>query len=154
MLGVEIDVGVGAGEAGQEPFLGLALKPPAPQHGDELRRQVVVQPAARLGDDLGLVGADLLAQLAQCRHGRRLARIDAALRHLPGLARHVDAPGDQNPAVAVEQHDPDAAAIAVLGVGRRRGHIHHLASALTGTATMPFSGRPASHAASRSTVTG
>src|SRR3546814_5288440 len=54
-----------------------------PDLADERRRQVVAQPVAALGENLRLVGPDLLVQLAQRRFLGGLAGVDAALRHLP-----------------------------------------------------------------------
>ena len=63
-----------------------------------------MQPAARLSQDLGLVGADLFLQLAERGLARGFARIDAALRHLPGgkACRHVDAAPDESQTGRVE----------------------------------------------------
>ena len=58
----EVDVGVLAGKAHREPFLALAAIAPAPQRRPAMLRPaaVVMQPARGFGEDLGLVGADLL----------------------------------------------------------------------------------------------
>src|SRR6266446_8377479 len=75
VLGCEVDIAVLAGEAHREPFLALAAIAAAP-HPAELHPQlfghVVMQPAAALAEDLGLVGADLLLELAQGRPARGL----------------------------------------------------------------------------------
>src|SRR6185312_10683157 len=58
---------------------------------------------------------------AECRRAQILARIDAALRHLPLETRQDDlrsviaeTPADQDHAVGVEQGDPDIGAIGLL----------------------------------------
>ena len=84
----------------------------------QIARQLIGQPVARLGEDLGLMRADFFVQLAHCRVARRLALVDAALRHLPG-ARRIDTPADEDAVVGRQQHDADAAPI---GLGRYVAH--------------------------------
>src|SRR3546814_4126504 len=81
--GRDVDVAVLAQEAQREPALLLATVAALPDLADERRRQVVAQPVAALGENLRLVGPDLLVQLAQRRFLGGLAGVDAALRHLP-----------------------------------------------------------------------
>src|SRR5439155_16885707 len=151
---------VRAGEAHEEPFLALAFPTPAPQFPGHRRGHVVAQPLRRLGDDLGLVGADLLRELAQRGLARRLALVDAALRHLPVLADRVDALADEDLALGVHQHDADIGAVeGIVGAGALR---HWLASRLsspglfttteTGASTSFRSSSPPLHKTSRSSV--
>ena len=113
MLGGEVYVAVPAGEAHEKPFQALAPVAPAPYAAGEFDRQIVMQPAPALPDDLGLAGADLFLQLPQGRLTRGLARLDAALRHLPCRhRRHVEAAGDEHLSQRVEQHDADRRTIA------------------------------------------
>src|SRR5262249_5099359 len=71
----------------------LTAPAPLPHAGSDVGGQVVMQPTLSLGEDFGFAGADLLLQLAESRLARALARIDAALRHLPRRKprRHGDA---------------------------------------------------------------
>src|SRR5690348_5132371 len=56
--------------------------------------------------------ARLLAQLAQQRLVRILARVDPALRHLPEVAfAVVDPLADERLALTIDQHHPDAGAV-------------------------------------------
>src|SRR5690349_9433256 len=73
----DVDVAVRAGEAHREPFLSLASPPAAPEPPLQLGRQVVVEPALCLADELGLGRADLLLELPQRRLARCLALVDA-----------------------------------------------------------------------------
>ncbi len=119
MLRGQVDVRVAPGKPHQKPFLPLAAKAATPYPAGELRRKVVGHPAAALGDDLGLAGADFLFELAHRRLARRFAPVDPALRHLPSRCRRqVGAAGDKNMARHVQQHDADtlpvARAVAVL----------------------------------------
>ena len=83
MLRRGIDIGIAAGEAHQKPLLALAAPAPAPHARDNVHGQIVMQPAFRLGEDIGLVGADLLLELAERGLARALAGIDAAVERLP-----------------------------------------------------------------------
>src|SRR3546814_18363066 len=65
--GRDVDVAVLAQEAQREPALLLATVAALPDLADARRRQVVAQPVAALGENLRLVGPDLLVQLAQRR---------------------------------------------------------------------------------------
>src|SRR5690242_9808542 len=76
----DVDIAVLAGEAEGEPSLALAAEAAAPETGDQLVRQVVAEPVAALGQELGRGRADLLLQLAPGGLDRALARVDAALR--------------------------------------------------------------------------
>ncbi|MNC87527.1 hypothetical protein D3C83_32570 [compost metagenome] len=55
--------------------------------------------------------ADLLLELAEHRLLRRLARLDAALRELPGVLVHPLAP--EHVVVRVQQEDADVGTVAV-----------------------------------------
>jgi ribokinase len=109
MLGREVDFGIAAGKAHRKPFLTLAAVAAAPHMAGDLPGQVVMVPEAALGEYFGLVGADLLGELAQRRLARRLAGVDAALRHLPGgeAGRHIDAPPHKDETGRIDQHDAD-----------------------------------------------
>ena len=78
MLGGEIDVGIRAGESHRESFLALPAIPPAHYPLGDLVRHIVVKPATALGEDLSLLGADLLSQFAHCRLARGFTRINTA----------------------------------------------------------------------------
>src|SRR5258708_1531459 len=120
----EVDVAILAGEAHGEPFLHLAAIALVPDTAGDALRPVIAQPLRAFREELGLVGADLLLELAQRRRARCLAAVDAALRHLPVVAGHVDAAADEDAVLRVEQHDADAGAVA-LGA-RRFGAVAHL----------------------------
>ena len=107
-VGVQADVFVAAREAQGEPALHLPAITAAPDTGRNLGRQVVFQPFRMLGDDFGLAGADFLAQFAQGGLAGAFALVDSALRHLPVIARRVDAVADPDTPVRAEQHQPDA----------------------------------------------
>src|SRR5579862_217366 len=109
MLGGDVNIDIFSGKPHRKPDLFLAAKPPTPHLSGDLDRQVVAVQDPALADDLGLVGADFFAQLAQSRLARRLAGVDPALRHLPGgqPRRHVDAAAGKDAAVAVDQDDAD-----------------------------------------------
>src|SRR3546814_13371429 len=108
----------------------------------------VAQPVAALGENLRLVGPDLLVQLAQRRFLGGLAGVDAALRHLPDvvpLLCGVDAPADEDIAVAVQQQQADAGPIGQAGDLLRRQHRHgafcRSATAETGPTAKPRAGK-------------
>src|ERR1700678_213183 len=75
-----------------EPFLGLAAVFAAPGVAGDLRRYVVVEPFRDFAETFDRADIGFLAQLAQSRRPRVLARIDAALRQLPDV-RIVDVLG-------------------------------------------------------------
>ncbi len=93
-----------------EPALGLAAEATLPEPRHELARQVIGQPDGALAQDIDPAGgeADLLGQLAQSGVARALARVDPALRHLPGVGRVVDALSGKDQAMAVQQHHANA----------------------------------------------
>ena len=107
---VDVDLALLAIEAEGEPALALAAILALPHIADEMRRQLIRQPAAALGDDAPFGRTDLLEEFAPGRGARPLACVDAALRHLPGT-RCIDTLGDEYLAGAIDQHDADAAAI-------------------------------------------
>ena len=111
------DVLVGAEEAGEEPGLALAAPFLLPDLADQILGQVVGELLAVAGDDLDQVGANarLLLELAKRSVERRLAGIEAALRHLPGLEPVIEPLPDPDLALGVDQHDPDGGAIAMFG---------------------------------------
>ena len=89
-----------------------------------MRRQFVGQPIRVLADDFGFAGADLFFQFAEHRHARVLAFVDPALRQLPATGwsfrvGHVGSAGDENQAVAVEQHGSDIGPIRQITHGFR-----------------------------------
>ena len=107
-IGREIDVAVPAGEPEREPTLFLAAIPAAPCAPKEVFRKFIAIPLLRLGNDFGLVRADLLGQLAQHRLARLLGAVDPALWQLPGVARRVDAAGNEDQSLAIDLHRSDA----------------------------------------------
>src|SRR5260370_27847253 len=92
----EVDVAILAGEAHGEPFLHLPAIAPVPDTAGDALRHVIAQPLRAFPQELGLVGADLLLELAQRRGARALAAADAALPHLPVFAGHVRAAADED----------------------------------------------------------
>src|SRR5688572_776585 len=115
LLGRDVDVAVGAEEAECEPFLALAAEPALPDLRHQLGRQIVLQPILALADIAGPVGADLLAHLAPGRLQRFFVFVDAALRHLPGGTGIVDALGDEDLALLIEQGDADTGPVRQSG---------------------------------------
>src|SRR5260370_9553132 len=83
MPGGEVDVAILAGEAHGEPFLHLPAIAPVPDTAGGALRYVLAQPPRAFGEELRLVGARLLLELAQRPGARGLAAVRAALRHLP-----------------------------------------------------------------------
>src|SRR6185312_2378820 len=147
MVRGEVNVAVAPLKTHREPFLFLSDIAPAPQPAAQRAGQIVGQPAFGLGDDVGLVGAGLFPELAERGVSRRLAPVDAALRHLPRFFFLVDAAADENLAVAVQQHDADAPPIAgshfaATPVSAAAGSI-----AVAGASAMDCFSRLASHAA-------
>src|SRR5437899_12817480 len=67
MLGGEVDIRIVPGKAHDEPFLSLSAIAAAPHPTSKLGRQVIFQPGVAFAEYLGLVGADLLLELAQRR---------------------------------------------------------------------------------------
>jgi glycosyltransferase involved in cell wall biosynthesis len=102
-----------------------------------MKRQAwTLEAVRRLREELGRAHARLLAQLPHGRLVRGLAGVDAALRHLPGVAvgdrigAGLGAPAaDEDEAVPVEKGDPDAGAVGQLAdrAGRPAPR-HHRAS--------------------------
>ena len=78
-----VDLAVGSGEAEGEPFLRLAAMIARPALARDLGWDVVGIPVGRLGEERGRGDVCLLEELALCGVEGRLARIYAALRHLP-----------------------------------------------------------------------
>src|SRR5882672_2451675 len=111
--GVDVDVGVAADEGEREPFLRLATPASLPQPPRIAFWQVVSEPAAAFTQQQGLGGADFLLELAVGRLDRRLARVDAALRHLPGGSGAVFALADEDAPIRSDQHQPDIRSIAL-----------------------------------------
>src|SRR5262245_50432873 len=109
----DVDLAVVTGEAHREPFLRLAAIPALPGLTHDLARDVIVEPVRDLAELLDRADIGLLVELAQRSRPGVLARIDAALRHLPGMGG-VDVLGpahalaDEDAAGAVEHHDADA----------------------------------------------
>src|SRR5712692_9348010 len=139
----DVDLGILPGEAQRVPFLLLAAVAAAPRVGNELVRQIVGEPFAQLRDELDRADVGLLAELAERRAERSLARIEPALRHLPGMDR-VDllgaagAPPDEHAALAIEHHGSDARPIGQVLVGAH-GRSHYAAVA-AGIATRAING--------------
>src|SRR5499426_2751246 len=113
---LDVDLAVLAGEAQGKPFLRLAAIFAVPGLADDLPRDVVGEPLVDRRQMLDRADVGLLAQFAQRAAVRVLARVDPALRHLPGM-RHVDVLGavdasaDEDEAVAVDHGEADAGAI-------------------------------------------
>ena len=81
------------------------------------RLVLLVEPGRAIAADAGI----LLARVEYLKLGgeRNFAVVDAALRHLPGIRRHVQTPPDPDQAGAVQQHDADTRAIGQARVFRR-----------------------------------
>src|SRR5579883_2312819 len=116
-LGAWIDLAVIPGEAQREPFLALAAEMAEPVRRAEIGWEVVREPVG-LGEIAGVCHASLLPQFACGGGAKVLARIHAALRHLPFEARQDDlrpiaakTMADQDAARRVEQRDADVEAI-------------------------------------------
>src|SRR5207248_1107921 len=80
---LHIDFRVLAGEAERKPFLPLAAIASLPGSPSHRARDIIGQPIADLGELLDRADAGLLIKLAFGRFPGVLARIDAALWHLP-----------------------------------------------------------------------
>src|SRR5207248_978614 len=84
-----------------------------PGFANQLGRKVIGKPAARAGEQLERADIGLFAQLTQGCPVRVFARIDAPLRHLPGVNR-VDllwaagAAPDEDAASAIDHHGANA----------------------------------------------
>jgi len=124
MLRPDVHVGVGAEEARQVPVLVLAAPLAAPQFAPELGGQVVFHPLGARGDPLDELGRNprFLLQLAQRSRPGLLARVDPALRHLPGLVGVIDPRPDEDLARAVQKHDADPAAVTLFVSGHGPRH--------------------------------
>src|SRR5262249_20575267 len=110
---LDVDLTVVAGEAHREPFLRLSAISALPGFTHDLARNVVAEPVRDLGQLLDRADIGLLVKLAQRGRPRVLARIDAALRQLPGMRgvdvlRPAHALADEHAAGAVEHDDADA----------------------------------------------
>src|SRR4051812_34186359 len=118
-------VRVGAEEAGKEPGLALAAPFLLPDLADQIVGQIVGELLLRLVQDLDQRGIDagLLLKLAQGAFARAPARIEAALRHLPGFETAIEPLPDPDLLRLVDQHDADRRAIAIFG------KVDHLADA-------------------------
>src|SRR5262245_47776693 len=120
----DIDLAVVARKAHREPFLFLFAIPALSSLNHDLAGDVVAEPVRAFGELLDRADIGLLVELAQRSRPRVLARIDAALRHLPGM-RRVDVLGpahalaDEDAAGAVEHHDADTGPV---GKGLEGGH--------------------------------
>src|SRR5207253_593750 len=119
----DVDLVLIADEAHRVPFLPLPAIFALPGLPDDLARDVVGEPLLDLAELLDRADIGFLVKLAQRRGPSILARIDAALRHLPGMDivdvfRPVDAAPDEHAAVAVEHHQPDAGAVRERFVAR------------------------------------
>src|ERR1043166_9460083 len=128
-----------------------------------MRGQIVGQPLVVLAQELGLAGADLFLKLAQRRFLRRLAIVDAALRHLPAFDGLLDPLADEDEAFLVQQHHADAGAIGqflmlvfriVAGHAYDADYLPGPTMAEAGTRTKPRPPRPWAQAPILSTVTG
>ena len=113
----DVDLAVLAVEAEGKPLLGLAAVAAAPGLAGDDRWQVVGEPFGRLGEQGRRADIGFFVELARRGGERRLAGIDAALRHLPGM-RAVDMFGSGTAALAgedetvtVDQHHPDTGAV-------------------------------------------
>src|SRR5690606_6833708 len=120
-------------------------------------------PVPDLVDDLGLGGADLFLELPEQGGLRILARIDPALGHLPGFDIGVYAASHEDLAAAIEQGDTDAGTIRQIrhlapNFRKRRSGAQRtgwrLATALTGTRSMPRAESPRAQSATTLMVTG
>src|SRR5690606_27047818 len=100
-VAVEPEIRIGPEEAIGEPFLALA-EIGAGQARLEAGREIIEQPRLQLFEQIDLmrIEAGFLAKLAQRGFGGRLAAINPALRHLPGVTHVV-------PAQAGAAADPD-----------------------------------------------
>src|SRR6185369_5392125 len=118
VLRVDVHVLIGAEEARQIPILVLPDILPAPELAAQPLGQVILQTFRALADarDEARLDARFLLELAQCRRPRLFVSIDPALRHLPRFVGIIDARPDEDLALAVEEHDADSAAVAVIMV--------------------------------------
>src|SRR5690606_9514535 len=91
--------------------------------------------AARDDRDQLAVHAGSLSQLADLSLLRLFARVDAALRHLPRIARRIESLADEDAPVAVCEHHSGAGAIGKVAVV-----VHAVASAIIvlSTARLPL----------------
>src|SRR5882724_6135557 len=110
---IDVDLAVVAGEAHREPLLSLSAIFAFPRLAHDLARDVVGDPVRDLGQLFHRADIGLLVELTPRRRPWLLPRVDAALRHLPGIGV-VDVLGaaaalaDKDTAAAVEHHDTDA----------------------------------------------
>ena len=105
----DIDLAFRAGKPQREPFLRLAAVFAAPGVAGDLRRNVVVEPFGDFAETFNGTDVGFLAQLAQRRRPRILARIDAALRQLPHMRSvnvlgAADAAANKGEPGAIEHH--------------------------------------------------
>ncbi len=122
VLGVEVHVVVAAQEPRQEPVLHLALPLSPPQLFAPFAGKVVTKPLGVFGDFLDQCRRDsrLFLQLAKRSGPRFFTVVDPALWHLPGILGVIDPRGDEDLAVAVEEHDSSADAVQVVVVRVRQ----------------------------------
>src|SRR5262249_9624852 len=111
-------------EAHGEPFLRLSAVFAFPGLTYDFSRNVVAEPVLNLPELLDRTDVGLLVEFAQGRRPRVLTRVDAALRHLPGMGRvdvlrAVAALADKGAAGRIEHHEADAGPI---GKGLVGGH--------------------------------
>src|SRR5262245_24220900 len=126
----DVDLALIAGEAHGEPFLRLPAILSLPSLPHDVTRDVIGEPILALAELLDRADVGLLVELAQSRRPRVLARIDAALWHLPfvrgiDVLLPVDALADEHAAGAIEHHHADAGAI---GEGLEGRHAISLSS--------------------------
>src|ERR1700683_2941873 len=104
---LDVDLAVVAGETQRVPLLLLAAVLAVPGLPRDLARNIVDQPFGDLAEALHRGDVGFLSEFAQRRRPRVLARVDAALRHLPdvdvvGVLGTVDAASDEGVAGAIE----------------------------------------------------
>src|SRR5690242_10422024 len=114
VMGGDVDVGIAAGEGEGEPLLHLALPASFPVPRMHCLRHVVGHPVAALAQQQRLGRADLLTKLAARRLDGRLALVDAALRHLPGVGL-VQPLADEHAPAGPDQHQSDIRPIELRG---------------------------------------
>src|SRR6185312_12149051 len=109
MKGVEVDLGVLAGEAHGEPDLLLALEIAADLLlRQDIGRKVVDDPVPRAADDRNRGEAGFFLQFAPRGNLQVLAFVDPALRELPGvIAGDAGAVADPYLVLGIEHHNAD-----------------------------------------------
>ena len=109
----QVDVGVPAGQAQQEPDLLLAAVMAAPLASNPVLRYLVSQPLTGSAEHADMVGKqpDLFTQLTIHRLLGRLAAVDSPLRKLPGMLANPFAP--EHLVSGIHEDDADIGAISV-----------------------------------------